>query len=919
MTSHGTAGLVARPSVAAATVRFKAAAEEVRARHQSGADGLALCQIRTEAVDAGIADIWQAILAELSPADRKLIETRVTLVAHGGYARGEMTPGSDVDLMLLHDITTVPQQLGPATLVSAGSVTPGQILTDLARQLLQDLFDAGLEVGQSVRTVADAVQLATSDATIFSTLLEMRVLAGDAGRCRQLAGRLRSLASRSRRRLGRMLVDARREEARKYGETAYLLQPNVKRSTGGIRDVQLTRWLAYLESNELVSLGPLPLPTHAELIAVDAGQVNRVADRGLSVEDIAALSESLCFLRDLRVELHLAAGKGVDELTREEQVRIANERGYDAADGLLGVERFMQDYFGHTREIAQLTHGLMQQIEGGRRLRSWTTGLLGNRVDGRFVVGPLAVAILPDALAAVAADSDHIVRLVELSMLYDVPIEPVSWSSLRQAVRRQLPPVTPAARARLLGLFSAVGRVGHALRRLHELRLLEQLLPAFAHARFLLQFNNFHKYTVDEHCLLAVERATELDGDTGWLGDVWRQVRRRRRLLLLALLIHDLGKGYEGDHSVIGAGIARDVAGTLGLGEDETEVLEFLVLRHLLMAELAFRRNINDDSLVLGFAREVGSPEVLRLLTLLTMADIAAVGPDVWNRWKADLLGDLYQRTLNFLDSGTDETGADLKQAEIDTLLIGCPQDDPVVRLASGLPRAYLRAHGAQQVIEELTRLVRLPAAGQFIAARWQEDSATVGLTVGLRTPKVKGVFHRITAGLASQRLEVLSADIHTLGDEFMIDHFRVVDRDFAGKPPKERLSEIAAAVRNSLVNEPPAIGRRWNPFAPQLQAAAIQPPRVQIDNDSSVDATIIEVFAEDTDGLLLALARTLYEQGFSVRSAKISTYLDQIVDAFHVVDLMVGGKVEDPARLAEARKSLKLAAAPLSGPGTAS
>lgn len=919
MNSQNTASLVARPSVVAATSRFKAAAEEVRLRHQEGADGLTLCQIRTEAVDKGIAEIWQAILVELPPADRELIETRVTLVAHGGYARGEMTPGSDVDLMLLHDITAIPQQLGPATAASAEAATPGQILRDLARRFLQDMFDAGLEVGQSVRTIAEAVQLAATDVTIFSTLLEMRVLVGDASRCRQLAGRLRSLASRSRRRLGRMLVDARREEAKKYGETVYLLQPNVKRSTGGVRDVQLIRWLAYLETNQLVSLGPLPLPAGTELTAVESRQGNRLSDRGLSAEDVSALSESVRFLRDLRVELHLAAGRGIDELTREQQVRIASERGYEAADGLLGVERFMQDYFGHTREIAQLTQGLMQQVEGGRRLRSWTTGLLGNRIDGRFVVGPLAVAILPDALDSVATDADHIVRLVELSMLYDVPIEPVSWSSLRQAVRRQPPSATPAARARFVGLFSSVGRVGPALRRLHELRLLEQLLPAFAHARFLLQFNNFHKYTVDEHCLLAVERATDLDGDAGWLGDVWRQVRRRRHLLLLALLIHDLGKGYEGDHSEVGAGIAKEVAATLGLSEDETEVLEFLVLRHLLMAELAFRRNINDDSLVLGFAREVGSPEVLRLLTLLTMADIAAVGPDVWNRWKADLLGDLYQRTLGFLDSGTDEMGADLKQAEIDALLIDRSQDDPVGRLAAGLPRAYLRAHGAEQVVEELTRLAKLPDAGQFIVARWQEDSATVGLTVGLRTPGVRGVFHRITAGLASQRLEVLSADIHTLDDEFMIDHFRVIDRDFAGRPPNERLNEIAAAVRNSLVNEPPSIGRRWNPFAPQLQAATFQPPRVQIDNDSSVDATIIEVFAEDTDGLLLALAETLYEQGFSVRSAKISTYLDQIVDAFHVVDLAVGGKVEDPVRLAEIRKALKLAAAPLRGPGTAS
>lgn len=905
--------VAARPAVAAATERLKATTAAVLARHAAGADGLELCRLRAEAVDAALDGIWQAILADLPAPDRRQIEERVTLVVHGGSARGEMTPGSDLDLMLLHDLATVPTTARPGE--SSGLATGGQLLTDLARRLLQDLFDAGLEVGQSVRTVAEAAQLAASDASIFSTLLEMRVLAGSKDRCWRLAARLRTLAHRSRRKLARMLVAARRKEAAKYGETVYLLQPNVKRSTGGQRDIQFARWLAYLESDRLVSLGPLPLPEGATIVAIDPTPADTADGQGLSATDFDRLAEAQRFLRDLRVELHISHRKGVDELTRDEQVRIAEKRGYTTAGGMLAVEQFMQDYFGHTREVAQITRGLIQQAEGGRRLRTWTTGLLGNRVDGQYVVGPLAVAVLPEAIATVAADAERIVRLIELSMLYEVPVEPSNWTLLRQTIGREPPPVTEAARRRLWRLFSSVGPLGPALRRLHELRLLELLLPAFAHARCLLQFNNFHKYTVDEHCLLAVEKATDLDADSGWLGNVWRQIRRRRRIVLLALLIHDLGKGYEGDHSEIGAEIARDVAAVFGLSEDEAEILEFLVLRHLMMAELAFRRNVDDDSLVLGFAREVGSPEVLRMLTALTMADIAAVGPGVWNRWKAELLGDLYQRTLRFLDPEADATDADRRQTELARLLGGRDDQDPVVRLAAGLPRAYLRSQESPRAVEELTRLAKLSAGGEFVTARWQQETATVSVTVGLRSPTVTGIFHRIAAGLASQRLEVLSADMHTLDEEFVIDHFRVVDRDYAGATPAERLAEIAAAVKSSLASEPPSIGRRWNPFAPQLQAAAVLPPRVQVDNDSSADATIIEVFADDSDGLLLALARTLHEQRLSVRSAKISTYLDQIVDAFHVVDF-AGGKVEDAKRLAAVRRSLERAVAPLLGPG---
>ena len=906
--------VVTRPAVAAASDRLKAAKATVRTRHAEAADGLELCRIRAEAVDAAIDCIWQAILAELTPEDRQQIEDRVTLVAHGGSARGEMTPGSDVDLMLLHDLATLPASAGRPGEPATGS-SSGQLLGDLARRLLQDLFDAGLEVGQSVRTVTEAAQLAAGDASIFSTLFEMRVLAGHEDRCRRLAAKLRTLAHRSRRRLARMLVAARQTEAGKYGETVYLLQPNVKRSAGGQRDIQFARWLAYLESDRLISLGPLPLPAGTAIVAIDPEPAGPEGIPGLSPADIERLTAAQKFLRDLRVELHLSHGKGVDELTRDEQVRIAEKRGYVAAGGMLAVEQFMQDYFAHTREVAQITRGLIQQAEGGRRLRSWTTGLLGNRVDGQYVVGPLAVAVLPEAVAAIASDAERLVRLVELSMLYEVPIEPSNWTLLRQMTRHETPAVTASARQRLWGMFSSVGPLGPALRRLHELRLLEQLLPAFAHARCLLQFNNFHKYTVDEHCLLSVAKATDLDADSGWLGDVWRQIRRRRRLVLLALLIHDLGKGYEGDHSEVGAEIAREVATRFGLPEDEIEIVEFLVLRHLLMAELAFRRNVDDDSLVLGFAREVGSPEVLRMLTVLTMADIAAVGPGVWNRWKADLLSELYQRTLRFLDPDASVTGADRRRSELNELLTGRDARDPVVRLAADLPRAYLRSQQPRQVVEELTRLAKLAAGNQFVTARWQAETGTVSVTVGLRAPTVNGVFHRITAGLASQRLEVLSADISTLDDEFLIDHFRVIDRDYAGQTPAERLAEIAAAVKSSLATDPPTIGRRWNPFAPQLQAATVLPPRVQIDNDSSVDATIIEVFAEDSDGLLLAVARTLHEHRLSVRSAKISTYLDQIVDAFHVVDFG-GGKVEDAERLATVRRSLKAAVAPLLGPG---
>jgi [protein-PII] uridylyltransferase len=241
-------------------------------------------------------------------------------------------------------------------------------------------------------------------------------------------------------------------------------------------------------------------------------------------------------------------------------------------------------------------------------------------------------------------------------MIHDLPIDPATWA----AVRGQLAGVaaTAAARERFLGLFARPQRLGAALRKLHEVGALEILIPEFTHARNLLQFNNYHKYTVDEHCILAVERAAELQNDTSWLGDVWRQLNRKQPLLL-ALLVHDLGQGFIEDHSALGARMARDVAARFGLPPDEAEIIEFLVLKHLTMAHQAFRRNTDDDSLVVRFAREVGSPEVLRMLAVLTAADVSAVGPGVWTRWKADLLGELYFRTLGTLDGESPSVAAD--------------------------------------------------------------------------------------------------------------------------------------------------------------------------------------------------------------------------------------------------------------------
>ena len=880
-----TTATVFRPAVVRATRSLAGLRERVAAHHATGSPGIQTCALATDAYDAIVRDVWAAAIEDLEASDRDALRGHAALVAHGGYGRREMAPFSDVDLMVLHD--------GAAP----------HAVARLAKQLLQDLFDAGLNVGQSVRSVGEAVRLASADATIFSSLLDARPLAGrDDLVGRLLAGTWR-IATRGRRRMSTLLVGARAEERGKFGDSLFLLEPNVKRSPGGLRDVQLARWLAFVwwgdegwssaaSLDDVVLIGGMPRPD-AEAVR-DAGE----------------------FLLRLRNELHLHAGKCADDLPRDEQVRIAAVRGIGERSGLLGVERFMQDYFHHTRRVADVVESLVQTCRRPPRAQEFVSSLLGHRVDGRYRVGPRAIALLSGRRADTVTVTDAL-RLVELSGTYDLPVDPQAWQAVRAAAPRLSGGVDAEARARFLRLFDRPARLAESLRRLHEVSLLEALIPPFAHARHLLQFNNYHKYTVDEHCILAVEKAVAFDRDDGWLGETWRQLSRKRPVLL-ALLIHDLGKGFIEDHSLVGARIARDVAQLFALPADEAEIVEYLVREHLSMAHMAFRRDVGDDSLVIRFARDVGSPEVLRMLAILSAADVSAVGPGTWTRWKADLLGDLFFRTLGYLDGESPSRRTTQAGRVLEALLAGRESDDPVVQLARQLPAAYLRATDPARIVEELGRLSRLAADGVFVATRWQPDTATVAITVGTRESIAAGIFHRLTGALAGQRLEVLAADIHTLDNGLVLDHFIVHDPDFSGEPPASRLADIADAVKAALkADRPPTFTRLWNPFAPQTNATAQTPPRVRFDNESSSRTTILEVFANDSPGLLSAVARTIYEAGLSVRAAKIGTYLDQVVDAFHVTDA-TGRKVTDAERLAALKAALERAATPVSGPGAA-
>ena len=863
-------------AVVAAKEKLAFGREKLRQQHEGGSPGVQVCTHFTELLEEIVLGLFQ------DAAEDERLASRVALVAHSGFGRREMAPFSDVDLMLLHPFKNEEE------------------LVRLVRPFTHHLFDLGLELGFTARTAGEACRLALADATIFTSLSEGRLLYGDADLYEQFDRQFRRQTKRHWRRLVPLVEAARKEERTKFGETVFLLEPNVKRSRGGLRDLQLIRWIGFARYGEAEPDG-----------LMQAGRLSR--------DDLRKLRQAREFLLQLRNELHFNGGKAGDLLDRSEQLRIAERQKYQAVEGQMPVERFMRDYFQHTTALREIAFHFVEGAQPQAMLKRLLEPFFSHHVDGDFRVGPTEIAATPKGRPKLQGDLVEILRLLDLANYYDKRIEHQTWEAIRSAMDRlPLPdpsePLPPAVSERFLSLMSQPPRLSELLRRLHELRVLEQIVPGMGHTRGLLQFNAYHHYTVDEHSLRAVQCVARLQTDSGLPGQVYRNLKQKRTLHL-AVLIHDLGKGFGRDHCEVGCEMAEQLGRRLGLPEREVDQLKFLVLKHLRMSHLAQQHDIHDENVVVQFAVEVGSPENLQMLYLLTLADLAAVGPGVLNEWKQELLSDLYEHTLHLLasDSPADASNKRLIERREEMLALVRTREDPAwwTRQIMALPGNSLFAVPPQQMVAELEKLRTLPHQQAVSWGRYLPQRNVVEYTVGTYEEITPGIFHKLTGALSSQRQQILSAEINTLQDGLVLDRFCVQDADFSGPPPEERLAQVSQSLVAELQDaseKPPTFTRRWQD---RQEAAnpAIQslPLRVNIDNSTAERFTILAIFAYDRMGLLYTITRTLFDLGLSVSRAKIGTHLDQVVDVFYVTDHS-GQKITDDPRLEEIRRRLLVA-----------
>ncbi len=830
---------------------------------QSGAHGSQVASMISDALDDFVVSIHEDVLAEFSAEEREQIRAGTALLTVGGSGRGEVAPYSDLDLVLLYQPHLA------------------AVMDRLSKRMVPEFWDAGIKLGQRVFTIAESITNALVDPHLASSLVHIRNLWGNDDLASQLRQKFYRKVVRSRRRAFiEDCIKGRADERLEVGATGQQLEPDVKRSLGSLRDLHLLQWIAFARY-ETASIDDLR------------------ACEALTAEDASLLKAAVDFITKVRIDMHLHANKPNDLLSKDEQLRIANSRSYENLVAQRPVERFMQEYFMHSSAIEDISRRFVAR----HRMRSIGAALqhalLTNRVARHYLLSPDELDIRRSALSKMCRTLEDIVRIFHTAAMYRVGLAPAVIDKIKQVAQTLQPDPTPAVGELFLEILGANGRMAATIRAMHETNVLELIIPEWKRVRCLLQFNQYHHYTVDEHTLLCLKICENYATEESPVGEVYRNLKMKS-LLHLALLLHDAGKGYIEDHCEVGRRLALDVCSRFRMPNSQAEIISFLIHRHLEMADLAFRHDITDPRILLEFSHKLGTPEKLSMLYVLTAADVSGVGPGVWNRWKGDLLGEFYDR-LNFIVSGQQPKFQEeerLRQVREHVLhsIVPLGEDADAESLSHWVDEQlksfssyYISMTPPQRIAADLDIIRGLTPGEIRIEGKYSAESQWVEYRVILDSQHSDGCFHRIAGTLTARHMDILGAEITTSSGGIVVDVFYVFDQDYSGEVPQHRIQEVSEAIRSVLMKKVTVkdlfvrhkrfISGRTKPPIMQLTN------RVVLDNDTSDRCTVVSVFAHDRPGLLYTISRTLFQLGLSVDLAKIATHFDQVVDVFYVTD----------------------------------
>ena len=861
----------------------------VRADFEAGQPADRSMRTLSSAMDRLIGALFDLAAGTVFPAANPTTGDRFALVAQGGYGRGALAPFSDIDLLFL-----LPYKVTPR-------------VEQILEYTLMLLWDTGLKVGHATRSTVECLRLAREDTAICTSLLETRFLWGEESLYRYFR---ESFTAEVVERTGpefveRKLAERDRRHLR-FGDSRYVVEPNVKEGKGGLRDLQTLYWVAkYLYRVEDVrELVPHGVFTRAELGTFDR------AER---------------FLSAVRCHLHYLNGRGDDRLTFDLQPLVAERLGYNQRVGARAVERFMKHYHLVAKNVGALTRIFCAAIEEEHRRRplfSFSRLLARERGIGPFRAQGGWIRLRDDN--AFEADPLDILRLFHAAQSQGLDIHPMALRRVTQSLRRidRHFHRRPEAAALFLRMLTSSREPDTTLRRLNEAGVLGRLIPIFGRVVAQMQYDMYHTYTVDEHTIRAVGILHRIErGDLKEELPVASEVVHKvisRRVLYLAVFLHDIAKGRGGDHSVLGARDALKLCPGLGLTEEETETVAWLVRHHLAMTGAAFKFDLNDPSMVADFAELVQSPERLRLLLVLTVADIRAVGPNAWNAWKAALLRELYFKAEELLSGGAGEPFAARAATARAGLRAALPHwsDRDFAALAEAAPPAYWLACDRDALVRNAELVARVRSTPDEAVIEMRADAARAVTEVTFCAPDHPGLFSRIAGALAASGVNVVEARIFTFSNGVAVDTLWIQDAEKGAVTDPRRLEGIGRRMRQALSGELDlrAETRRRPEWAGRGRAFTV-PPRVLIDNQASATHTVIEVNGRDRPGFLFDVSRALGGLSLRITTARIATYGERVVDVFYVKDLF-GLKVVHDGKLDQVRETLLKAVA---GPDAAS
>ena len=829
-------------------------------------------------------EIIKGLFAFASQRLRVANSLTLAVVAVGGYGRGTLAPGSDIDLLFL-----LPGQTSPA-------------VNTVVEFILYALWDARLKVGHATRQVDDCIRLAKTDNTILTSILEARFICGELSLFDNLSRRFKSeiVATGARKFVAEKLAERDARHA-KSGQSRYAVEPDLKDGKGGLRDLHTLFWIAKFLFN--------------------TNSPNELADKGaFSKNELHTFLKCEDFLWAVRCHLHFISGRGEDRLSFDRQNELAQRLHYKAHGGLQAVERFMRHYFLIAKDVGDLTRIFcasleqkhLKDVQGISRI---FTKFLPRRGQTRKLANGFK---LESGRIDVAAENTFSVDPVNMLRIFKIvaetllEIHPDALKLMRKSFRLIDDKLRNNAEANAIFLDILCGsqKPEAILRLMNEAGVLGRFIPEFGKVVAMMQFNMYHHYTVDEHLIRAVGVLTAIENGTlakehPLVAELFPTIMARR-VLYVATLLHDVAKGRLEDHSVAGERIARELCPRLGLSPDETDLVAWLIRYHLLMSETSQMRDLNDFKTILDFVKIVQTPERLKLLVTLTVADIRAVGPGVWNGWKGQLLRSLYFEAEPLLSGGHALTTRSERVLEAQAAFfnrLGITDESERQRFAA-------RHYDAYWLSVPTERQIRHHA----LVARWSKSEVVTDVTtdafagiteITIFAPDHPRLLAMLTGACAAAGGNIIGAHIFTTTDGMALDTI-LLTREFKSDEDENRraarMCESIKRVLHGQVRLREELSRVQQ--MPDRAKAFTVVPRVLVDNASSNKNTVLEVSGLDRVGLLHAVTEGLYHLNLNIVSAHITTFGEKAVDVFYVTDL-TGAKITSDTRIGQIEKSL--------------